>query len=108
MTTHTQCLNHSDDERVVEIAHVTLYPTDGRTRAKLTDTFDPLIGQKLFVDDDERPGFHVTRDRKAGCRFAHPGIERQNTLTPVLVQGGLLVVTKPTCKLYVNGDGFRS
>jgi hypothetical protein len=108
VTAHTKGLNHPDDKRVFEVTDVTLYPTDRRTWAKLSDTLDPLIGQKFFVDDDERPGFHMTRDRKSGCRFAHPGIERQNTLTGIPVQGGLLVVAKPARKLYVNRDGFRS
>jgi len=85
IASHTQRLNHADDERVFQVALVTLDAPDRRAGTKLTDAFDPLVRQKLFVDDDECSCFHRARDCETGCRLAHARVERKDTVAFILV-----------------------
>ena len=106
IASHAQRLNHADDEWMFQVALVTLDTPDRRTGTKLTDAFDPLVGQKLFVDDDQRSGFHSARDCEAGCRLAHARVERKDAVAFVLVVGRLLIVSEFSGECHIDRDGF--
>ena len=73
---YAQGLNHGNHEILaLDLERVLLDAADGGARTKLTDTLDPLIGQKALVDDDHSPSLESGRERQGTDRFTHPHIE---------------------------------
>ena len=93
--THAQGLNHGNHEILaLDLERVLLDAADGGTRTKLTDTLDPLIGQKALVDDDHCPSLESGRERQGADRFAHPHIEGQYSSTCFDSSGYSLVLVR--------------
>ena len=73
--THTQGLNHGDDEIFFNVERVLLDPTYGCTWTKLADALDPLVREETLVDDDHSPSLESRRERQGTDSLAHPHIE---------------------------------
>ena len=56
-----QGLEHRDDKVTIDFLFILLNNTDGCSWTKLFDTFTPLVGQKLLMDNDHRSVSECTR-----------------------------------------------